>query len=154
MISLIRAEDSEYTKQLFKSMVLELVKYHGEYADKAGIQDDVVSGYTLDKAGRHLGQLGYYNYIIDKGGVYVGIVQVEPIISEFNSKPALIIYKIYITKLAQNTGVFQDTLEVLKQYFPDIKSIELDCWYNLPAEEVYKHLGFKSAYTHYFKEIK
>ena len=152
-ITLVNAEESESNKQLFKSMVLELVKYHKEFADRAEIPDSIIDNYTLESAGKHFNESGYYNYIIEKCGIYVGIVQLELIKSTFNGLPALVFHKVYITKLAQGTGAFSDVVELIHKMFPDIHSIELDCWYNLPAQEIYKHLGFKEAYRHYFKEV-
>ena len=148
LVEIKRDTDIEY----YAETAVKLVKYHKEYADKLGVYDQVVCGYTKDRALRHLGKPGYNHYNIKKCGINIGILEVEKKVSGLNGEPALYIDKVYIEKIARETGVFSIILDILKQKNPDIKTIELECWYSLPATEVYNHLGFKPIVTRYVKE--
>ena len=152
-INLIRAEETPFSKKFFIEAVCELIKLHGEYARKLGITDKIVDEYTEESAAKHFDEEGYYNFIILKAKIYVGILQIKVKKSEFNSLPAIKICKAYIHEIARNTGVFAEAIELVLKCFPEVKSLELDCWYGLPANEVYQHMGFKEAMRLYVKEV-
>ena len=152
-IELVPVETNKNLLGYYLDNAVRLVKYHQKYAEDMGVVDNVVIRYNEEKAGRYIGKPGYHHYVIQKNGINVGIAQIEILEPEDKEAPVMYIHKTYIEELARGTEILSEMIEILKELFPYIKVITFECWYNLPADKIYKHMGFKPIMTKYMKEV-
>lgn len=125
------------------------MRYHIPYANKIGISDEVAENYTTSRADDKLKKLNTKGFVIEHKGKKVGILRIR----EDLDKKTLNIENIYILDEFRGKGIFKKVLERLKDSYNQFNYIELECWYGLPAEKVYKALGFKEIYKHFKLDI-
>lgn len=147
LVAVDRMNEDYYTEK-----AVELLKYHKGYAEILGINDKVVDAYTKEDAKKHFNDNNFRHYIIVNGGKNIGILQINLIKSDIDDEECIHISKIWSD--GSYKGVLRGVIGILRNKFKEVKSIELECWYNLPANEVYKHIGFKSYCTLYRLDIK
>lgn len=132
---------NEENKTYFLDKIVELVKGHDKYAKEMGIFDRVVNDYDIEDAMKHFNDKDYRHYVIVNDNVNCGVLQVQLKESAFDGSLCLHICKILSDKSV--SGVLRFVIEALKERFPEISSFELECWYDLPANVIYEHLGFQ-----------
>lgn len=139
----------EYMK-FYASTVVKLIKYHLPFADNLGIVDKVCERYTTADAISKLYLENNKCYVLEHNNDKIGVLR----LSFDDVKKSITIEDVYILESFRNKGYFSSILEYLKDTYKNIyDTIELDCWYGLPACEIYKYLGFKEVYKHYRLEI-
>ena len=134
--------------QLFGNYYVLCIKYHQQYANQLGLQDQVVEHYTFEQAISHIGQDNYFEYLIMYQDQYVGAVEVHTEISNIDNATILFLDFIYVDEDFRKKGILTSTLEELKKL--GYARIELECWYDLPATLAYENLGMKKLLTRYF----
>lgn len=130
----------------FGKYKLELIKYHQQYANKLGLYDEKVDKYTYEDAVRHIGEENYYQFLIIYNDNEVGILEYEIKKSDIDNKDILYIKNIYIDESFRGNGIGKQIINELKQLN---YRIELECWYGMPANELYKSLGMKEIKVRY-----
>lgn len=151
-IQFLDAQLDSSTEQFFCKSILNLIKYHNEFAIKLEYDDKILKDYTVNDAKSDFENPRYRHYIIVCNNKKIGVLKYK--ISTFDVEK---IPSIKITKLWTDGsihGVTNKVIEFIKRSYPEIGVIELDCWYNLPAEHIYKKLGFKPVFTRYTLKIK
>lgn len=144
----VSAENISY----FAEKIIVLVKGHTEYANKMGIFDSVVNNYGLKDVVKHFNDFNYRHYIIRNNNVNCGVLQVKLRESTFDGCLCLHICKIWSDKSV--LGILRFVIEELKNRYPEINSVELECWYDLPANDIYEHLGFQCYCKKYRLDVK
>ena len=80
-----------------------------------------------------------------------GVLQIKIKQSSFDNNQSLHICKIWSEESI--SGVLRFVINKLKELFPEVNSLELECRYDLPANEIYEHLGFQCFCKNYVKKI-
>lgn len=132
----------------FSTMKVELIKYHIEFAEQLGVDDQICKNYDTDQAKKHFNEPNYEQYLlINELGTTVGFSELKYAKSEIDQEPCIVLYNFYVKKEFENNGYGTAYINLLKERY---KKIELECFYNLPSHKFYKKMGFKIGYTHYF----
>lgn len=135
--------------QYFLETKVKLVKYHKQYAEDLGINDLVVENYDIEKAKETWLNSNRFGYVVEWYDKYVGILEYEILNTEEEiGLKTLYIHKIYIEPEYQHRGILKQILKDLRKRYSDMV-IELSCWYDLPAHEIYQKLGFKRMSSEY-----
>lgn len=133
----------------FKSIYKQLIDEHQIYAHNLGLHDSVVENYDISKLDSvenpHL-----MNYKIkmvkDHHSIYVGVLRIELMFTDIYSPNNKYCYIHGLKVTTENhQGVATMILDSLKEIFG---AIELECWYDMPANYLYNKLG-KKLYTRY-----
>ena len=130
----------------FGEYKVELIKFHQEYAEKLGLFDKVVDNYNFNDAIRHIKQKGYFLFLIQTENKTVGILEYKITESDIDQKKILYIKNIYIDNNFRGKGVGKGVIKLIKTLN---YRIELECWYGIPANNLYKSLGMKEIKTQY-----
>lgn len=144
-------ELSEENEQYYIEKIVNLVKYHKQYAEKMGIFDKVVVNYSNADAVKHFNDPFYRHFVILNNKNPCGVLQIKIKQSSFDYNQSLHICKIWSEESI--SGVLRFVINKLKELFPKVNSIELECWYDLPANDIYEHLGFQCFCKNYVKKI-
>lgn len=132
--------------QTFGKYKVDLIKYHQQYANKLGLFDEVVEKYDFNDAIKNVGKDGFYQFLIMNNDKEVGILEYQITKSDIDKKDIIYIKNIYIEESYRGMGLGKKVINELRkmQY-----RIELECWYNMPANDLYKSLGAKEIKTRY-----
>lgn len=132
--------------QTFGKYKVDLIKYHQQYANKLGLFDEVVEKYDFNDAIKNVGKDGFYQFLIMNNDKEVGILEYKITKSDIDKKDIIYIKNIYIEESYRGMGLGKKVINELRkmQY-----RIELECWYNMPANNLYKSLGAKEIKTRY-----
>lgn len=131
--------------EYYKRKTLELIKYHIEFAKRLGFNDIVCEEYTESKVAAKMTMPNNKCFVITSSGEKIGVLRIE-----LNSQTrTIIIHSVMIDEQYRNSGYFEKVIDTLKHYFTGYEFIELECWYDIPAHNVYEHLGFKEVYRGY-----
>jgi len=126
-------------------MKLSLMNYHKGFAEKCGIADVELSGYSLEQALCTADvRISFLFYLDD---VPVGMSQVQEQISNVDKESILFVHSIYIESSAQHQNIGAQFLKYLCHRFK--KRIECECWYDIPAGKIYERLGFFPMVTRF-----
>lgn len=145
---MLKEVKNEKEIKLFGKYKVDLIKYHQQYANKLGLQDLMVDKYNYDDAIRHIGENNYYQFLIINNKE-VGILEYQITKSDIDKKDIIYIKNIYIEESFRDRGLGKKVINELRkmQY-----RIELECWYGMPSNELYKSLGAKEIKTRYILE--
>ena len=135
--------------QIFGKYKVDLIKYHQQYANKLGLFDEVVDKYDFNNATRNIGKNGFYHFLIINNNEEIGILEYQIMKSEIDNKEILYIKDIYIKETYRGLGIGKQVINELrkKKY-----RIELECWYGMPSNDMYKSMGAKEIKTRYMFE--
>ena len=132
--------------KIFGEYKVELIKFHQEYAEKLGLFDKVVDNYNFNDVIRHIKQKGFFQFLIQIENKTVGIIEYQITKSDIDQKKILYIKNIYIDNNFRGKGVGKEVIKLIKALN---YRIELECWYGIPANNLYKSLGMKEIKTRY-----
>lgn len=132
--------------KIFGEYKVELIKFHQEYAEKLGLFDKVVDNYNFNDAIRHIKQKRFFQFLIQIENKTVGIIEYQITKSDIDQKKILYIKNIYIDNNFRGKGVGKEVIKLIKALN---YRIELECWYGIPANNLYKSLGMKEIKTRY-----
>ena len=132
---------------LFAKYKVELIKSHQQYAEKIGLIDQKVNDYDEKDAIRHMGKSNDYQFIIVYNNHGVGILEYNIETSEIDGLKIIYLKNIFIDNKYRNLGIGSDVLLELRRQ-TNLR-IELECWYGMPANDLYKKLGMKELKTRY-----
>ncbi|MNL90961.1 Acetyltransferase (GNAT) family protein [compost metagenome] len=131
---------------MFGKLKVALIKEHQQYANELGLQDKVVENYSYERAIKHIGEEGYYAYLIQVDDVVVGMLEYNLTVSDIDNARILYLHNVYIEKGHRGKGLGKEVINIVKKLG---LRVELECWYNLPAHDFYKSLGAKAITTRY-----
>lgn len=146
---LLKKIDNPCDIELFGNYKVELMKYHQQFAQKLGLFDKVVDNYSYEDAIRHINKRGYFQFLIEVNNNIVGMIEYQIITSDIDKKKILYIKYIYIEQRFRRKGIGKEVINSLKKLN---YRIELECWYDMPANDLYKSLGMKEIKTRYMME--
>ena len=135
--------------EMFGKYKVQLIKFHQQYAQKLGLFDIVVDNYNYDDAIRHVNKKGYFQFLIQAGNEIVGIIEYQIIKSDIDKKKILYVKDFYIDEIFRGKGIGKEVMKLLKKLN---YRIELECWYEMPANNLYKSLGMRVIKTRYMME--
>lgn len=141
---------NESDVNLFIDYKLKEIKYHQYYANLIGLNDEKVNTYSSKDAVRNIGKENYFQNLICVNDEIVGIVEYCLMKSEIDEKEIIYLKNIYINEENRHKGYAEKVLNFIKD--KNNKRIELECWYNIPAKNLYKKLGMKEIKTRYMWE--
>lgn len=138
--------DCDNDIKIFGKYKVELIKFHQQYARKLGLFDNVVDNYNYNDAIRHINQKGYFQFLIQLENEIVGIVEYQITNSDIDKKEILYIKDLFVDDKFRGKGIGKEVMRLLKtlKY-----RIELECWYQIPANNLYKSLGMQEIKTRY-----
>lgn len=138
--------DCDNDIKIFGKYKVELIKFHQQYAKKLGLFDNVVDNYNYNDAIRHINQKGYFQFLIQLENEIVGIVEYQITNSDIDKKEILYIKDLFVDDKFRGKGIGKEVMKLLKtlKY-----RIELECWYQIPANNLYKSLGMQEIKTRY-----
>ncbi len=143
----LRKVETKDDIDLFANYKLDLIKSHEYYAEKLELVDKKVNSYSKEDAIRNIGKEDFYQFIINYNNIDVGFIEYDIEISDIDSKEIVYIKNMFINNDYRHVGIGTEVLNNLKE---NTKSrIELECWYDMPANELYKKLGMKQIKTRY-----
>lgn len=143
----LRKVESNKDIDLFVKYKVSLVKYHQQYANTIGLVDKIVENYNENDAKKHIGENNFFQYIVEYENNDVGILEYSIEISDIDNESILYVNKLFIDCKYRNLGIGKEVLLKIKNE-TDLR-IELECWYGMPANELYKDLGMKEIKTRY-----
>lgn len=132
--------------KIFGEYKVELIKFHQKYAEKLGLFDKVVDNYNFNDAIRHIKQKWFFQFLIQIENKTVGIIEYQITKSDIDQEKILYIKNIYIDNNFRGKGVGKEVIKLIKALN---YRIELECWYGIPANNLYKSLGMKEIKTRY-----
>ena len=135
--------------ELFAKYKVDLIKLHQEYAKKLGLFDNKVDSYNKNDAIKHLSHKNYYQFLIKEDNQYIGILEYKITKSDIDNSKILYINVLYIIEEYRKSGIGKKIIkELQKKHY----RIELECWYEMPANYFYEALGMKKIKTRYMLE--
>ena len=143
---LLKKIDCDNDIEIFGKYKVELIKFHQQYAQKLGLFDNIVDNYNYDDAIRHIDEKGYFQFLIQIENKTVGIIEYQITKSDIDQEKILYIKNIYIDNNFRGKGVGKEVIKLIKALN---YRIELECWYGIPANNLYKSLGMKEIKTRY-----
>lgn len=126
---------------LYSDYYLDLIKMHEEQADKLGIVDNVCKTYTKERALKHLRDCECY-IIFDDTNTSVGMITYK-FLSSKDRSAVTEIKALFIEEKQRGKEYDSSVIQYLKGKF---NKLQLECWYELGVESLYKALGFKELY--------
>lgn len=148
---MLKRLESQDEIETFGKYKVALIKEHQYFANNLGLYDMVVDNYNIDDALRHIGQKNYYQFLIIINKQSVGMLEYKIETSEIDNNEILYLKDIYIKKECRCKGIGKKVLNELKKLN---YRIELECWYNIPANNFYKSFGFKELKIRYMFDSK
>lgn len=149
MIVLLKKLNCDNDIEIFGKYKVELIKFHQQYAQKLGLFDNVVDNYNYDDAIRHIDEKGYFQFLIQVENEIVGIIEYQITNSDIDKKKILYIKDFYIDDNFRGKGIGKEVMKLLKELN---YRIELECWYEMPANNLYKSLGMREIKTRYMMD--
>lgn len=146
---LLKKIDCNNDIEIFGNYKLDLIKFHQQYAQKLGLFDKVVDNYNYEDAIRHINKKGYFQFLIKVENDIVGIIEYQITNSDIDKKKILYIKDFYIDEDFRGKGIGKEVINLLKKLN---YRIELECWYEMPANNLYKSLGMREIKTRYMME--
>lgn len=143
---MLKEVKTDEDKMMFAKYKVELIKYHQQYANKLGLKDKIVEEYDLSDAIKHIGEEGYYQFLIIDDNKKVGILEYQLTKSDIDNKDILYLKNIYIESAYRGKGIGKKVINELRK---TNYRIELECWYQMPSNFLYKSLGAKEIKTRY-----
>jgi GNAT superfamily N-acetyltransferase len=141
-------EVTENTLNTFAELKVSLIKYHVQYARELGFEDEASKKYDCTDAVKHFRREGYSQYLIKQNRSVIGILEIKKSKSSMDpSQECLMVENIYFLEGYRGKGYLTEIVTMLKK---KNRTIELECYYELPAHNVYQKLGFKRFKTRYF----
>ncbi len=132
--------------QIFSKLKIQLMQYHAEYAHINGIDDYKIKKYDYGCACKHV--FDRDSFLLKLNNNVIGILQTEKQISEIDNQIILYVHSLYFEEKYRDKGF---GIYVLKYLINTYKlRIECSCWYDIPASQLYKKIGFRNLYTRYF----
>lgn len=141
--------DNNNDIEIFGKYKVELIKFHQQYAQKLGLFDNVVDNYSYNDAIRHINEKGYFQFLIQMENEIVGIIEYQITNSNIDKKEILYIKDFYIDNNFRGKGIGKEVMRLLKTLN---YRIELECWYEMPANNLYKSLGMRKIKTRYMMD--
>ncbi|MHC5216849.1 GNAT family N-acetyltransferase [Enterococcus sp. LJL128] len=133
----------------FSKMKVDLIQYHAAYAEKLGFVDEMALNYSSQDVLEYFLNNDYNRYIIKYEGEAVGILEYYFKDSDVvKNEKCIYIDNLFIKEEYRGRGFSK---LVLSNLVIKCKNIELSCYYDLPANDFYKKIGFKKLYTTYFR---
>ncbi len=121
---------------LFVKYKVLLIKYHQQYANALGLVDKIVEKYNEKDAKKHIGENNFFQYIIEFENNDAGILEYSIKTSDIDNKSILYIKNVFIDSKYRGFGIGKEVLLKIRNE-TDFR-IELECWYGMPANELYK----------------
>ncbi len=146
---LLKKVDYNDDIEIFGNYKVDLIKLHQQYAQKLGLFDKVVENYNYDDAIRNINKKGYFQFLIKVENDIVGIIEYQITNSDIDKKRILYIKDFYIDENFRGKGIGKEVINLLKKLN---YRIELECWYEMPANNLYKSLGMREIKTRYMME--
>lgn len=146
---LMKKMDCDNDIEIFGKYKVKLIKSHQQYAQKLGLFDKVVDSYNYDDAIRHINENGYFQFLIRVENEIVGIIEYQITNSDIDKRKILYIKDIYIDNNFRGKGIGKQVMKLLKKLN---YRIELECWYEMPANNLYRSLGMREIKTRYIME--
>ena len=143
---IIEKVQSEADIAIFSKLKIELVQYHAKYAKDQGINDLEVEYYDYERAVENI--FTRESYLLKLSNTVIGILQFEQQISDIDNCPIIYVHALYFIEQYRNIGLGIYALRFLCSTYH--LRIECSCWYNIPASQTYRKIGFKELYTRYF----
>ena len=143
----LRKVETKDDIDLFANYKLDLIKSHESYAQEIGLIDNKVNSYTKEDAIRNINKEDFYQFIINFNNIDIGFIEYNIEISDIDLEKIIYIKNIFIDNNYSNMGIGTMVLNKLKVKLNYI--IDLECWYGMPANELYKKLGMKQIKTRY-----
>ena len=132
----------------FSELKITLINYHAPFAEKLGFIDSAAANYGRKEVIDYFNNNDYDRFLIKKDNTTLGIIEYYLKQSEIDEdKQCLYIDNLYIKDLYRGYGYSRDLIRRLKKQYGHL---ELTCYYDLPANDVYKQIGFKKLCTTYF----
>lgn len=135
--------------ELFAKYKVDLIKLHQEYAKKLGLFDNKVDSYNKDDALKHLNQKDHYQFLIKEDNKDIGILEYKVTKSDIDNSKIIYINVLYIIEEYRKSGIGK---KIIKELQNKHYRIELECWYEMPANYFYETLGMKKIKTRYMLE--
>ena len=135
--------------EIFVKYKVDLIKLHQEYAKKLGLFDNKVDTYNKDDAIKHLNAKNYYQFLIREDNKDIGILEYKITKSDIDNSKILYINVLYIIEEHRKSGIGK---KIIKELQKKNYRIELECWYEMPANYFYETLGMKKIKTRYMLE--
>ena len=135
--------------ELFAKYKVDLIKLHQEYANKLGLFDNIVDKYNKEDALKHLNVKNYYQFLIKEDNKDIGILEYKITKSDIDNSKILYINDLYIIEEYRKSGIGK---KIIKELQNKHYRIELECWYEMPANYFYEDLGMKKIKTRYMLE--
>ena len=143
----LRKVETKDDIDLFANYKLDLIKSHESYAQEIGLIDNKVKSYTKEDAIRNINKEDFYQFIINSNNIDIGFIEYNIEISDIDLEKIIYIKNIFIDNNYRNMGIGTMVLNKLKEKLN--YRIELECWYGMPANELYKKIGMKQIKTRY-----
>lgn len=151
----VNIENNQKYIDEFAKLKVELIHAHTDYANKVNINDTISSEYNTHNALKHLNEENYYQWLImNKHNNTIGYIEFKKMKSSINNIDTLYINGIYIIPEFRHHGIGTQIIKNLMNYENKKYNIELEAWYQLDAEKLYKKLGFQPMYTHYIYQME
>lgn len=146
---LLKKIEHESDIETFGNYKVALIKYHQQYARKLGLFDKVADNYKYEDAIRHINEKGYFQFLIKVENEIVGIIEYQITKSDIDKKEILYIKNFYIDENFRGKGIGKEVINLLKKLN---YRIELECWYEMPSNNLYKSLGMREIKTRFMME--
>lgn len=170
---LITSQSLKQDIKEFATMKIACIKYHKEFAEKLGLDDKVVFNYSELQALQNLDDPSHHHYLIkNDDGINVAAIHMKNSVSAIDEEQITYIKFIYVDPGYRGKGYASEILEKVKDQslIPKFRDkgycdllekakarssrIELECWYGMPANDIYIKLGFKELKTRYMYTIE
>ena len=132
--------------ELFAEYKVDLIKLHQEYAKNLGLFDNKVDRYNKEDALKHLNTKNYHQFLIKEDNKNIGILEYKITKSDIDNNEILYIKVLYITEEHRKSGIGK---KIIKELQNQHHRIELECWYEMPANYFYEALGMKKIKIRY-----
>lgn len=146
---LLKKIDCDNDIEIFGNYKLELIKFHQQYAQKLGLFDKIVDNYNYEDAIRHVDEKGYFQFLIKVENNIVGMIEYQITNSDIDKSEILDINNFYIDQNFRGKGIGREVINLLKKLN---YRIELECWYEMPANNLYRNIGMREIKTRYMME--
>lgn len=143
MLEKLRTEEDI---EVFAKYKLDLIKLHQEYANKIGLFDSKVDNYKQEDTLKHLNKKDYYQFLIKDDGKNIGVLEYKITKSDIDNNKIIYIKFLYIIEEFRKKGIGK---KIIKELQKKNYRIELECWYEMPANYFYETLGMKKIKTRY-----
>lgn len=146
MDAFLKKIDNTNEIETYGKYKVELINFHQQYAQRLGLFDEVVDSYNYNDAIRNINKKGFFQFLIQTENKTVVMIEYQIIKFDIDKKKILYIRDIYIDENYRGKGIGKEVMNLLKilNYI-----IELECWYEMPANNLYKALGMRVIKTRY-----